>query len=55
VGGVYAKADGAAEAVWQAIYDQYLPATASDPVPRGRVGLVCGVADPIRASRQNGR
>lgn len=47
VGGVYARADGAAEPVWRAIYDQYMPASSSDRVPRGRVGLVCGIADRI--------
>jgi len=47
VGGIYAKADGAPAAVWQAIYDQYLPAASSDRIPRGHVGLVCGIADRI--------
>jgi glycyl-tRNA synthetase beta chain len=47
VGGVYARADGAKEEVWQAIYDQYLPVAATDGIPRGRVGIVCGIADRI--------
>jgi glycyl-tRNA synthetase beta chain len=47
VGGIYAQADGTTEPVWQAIYDQYLPISASDSIPRGRVGRVCGIADRI--------
>ncbi|MCZ6726589.1 MAG: glycine--tRNA ligase subunit beta [Acidobacteria bacterium] len=47
VGGIYAQADGAHEEVWQAIYDQYLPVTSSGSIPRGRVGMVCGIADRI--------
>jgi glycyl-tRNA synthetase beta chain len=45
MGGLYAREEGHAEAVWQAIYDQYLPASTEDPIPRGRVGQVTGLAD----------
>ncbi len=45
VGGIYAREDGEPEAVWQAIYDQYLPAGADDAVPRGTVGSVVALAD----------
>jgi glycyl-tRNA synthetase beta chain len=45
VGGLYARQEGYPEEVWQAIYDQYLPAGADDPVPRGRVGKVTALAD----------
>ncbi len=47
VGGLYARAQGHSEEVWQAIYDQYLPASMEDPLPRGRVGQVVGLADRI--------
>lgn len=47
MGGIYAREGGAQEAIWQAIYDQYLPVGTEDPIPRGRVGLVTGLADRI--------
>ena len=47
VGGVYAREDGHPEAVWHAIYDQYLPASADDPIPRSTVGRIVGVADRL--------
>jgi glycyl-tRNA synthetase beta chain len=45
MGGIYAREDGAPEEVWQAIYDQYMPASAEDRTPRGRAGQVVGLAD----------
>jgi glycyl-tRNA synthetase beta chain len=47
VGGIYAREDGHPEAVWQAIYDQYQPASTEDSIPRGRVGRIAGLADRI--------
>ena len=47
VGGLYAKREGEPESVWQAIYDQYLPASADDPSPRGDVGGIVGLADRL--------
>ena len=47
MGGIYLREQGAAEAVWQAVYDQYLPASTEDPIPRGRVGRVAGLADRL--------
>jgi glycyl-tRNA synthetase beta chain len=47
MGGVYAREEGASEEIWQAVYDQYLPASADDGVPRGRVGQVVGLADRL--------
>ncbi|HSM13953.1 MAG TPA: glycine--tRNA ligase subunit beta [Thermoanaerobaculia bacterium] len=47
VGGIYARADGLAESVWQAIYDQYLPAGAEDSLPRGLVGRLAALADRL--------
>ncbi|MDY7096021.1 MAG: glycine--tRNA ligase subunit beta [Acidobacteriota bacterium] len=45
MGGIYAREQGHEEAVWQAIYDQYKPASAGDELPRGRVGQVTALAD----------
>ncbi len=45
MGGIYAREDGAPEEVWQAIYDQYMPASTDDRTPRGRAGQVVGLAD----------
>lgn len=45
MGGIYTREDGAVPAVWQAIGDQYLPTAVDDPLPRGRAGLIVGLAD----------
>ena len=47
MGGIYAREEGVQEAIWQAIYDQYLPVSTQDPIPRGRLGLVTGLADRV--------
>ncbi|MBW8875565.1 MAG: glycine--tRNA ligase subunit beta [Acidobacteria bacterium] len=47
MGGIYAREEGQPEAVWQAVYDQYLPASTEDPLPRGRVGQVTALADRL--------
>lgn len=47
MGGIYAREDGEPEVVWQAIYDQYLPTSTSDDLPRGAVGRLVSVADRI--------
>jgi len=47
MGGIYAREEGQPEAVWQAVYDQYLPASTEDRIPRGRVGRVAGLADRL--------
>jgi glycyl-tRNA synthetase beta chain len=47
VGGIYAREEGLAEGVWQAIYDQYLPANLDDPLPRTRIGAILSLADRI--------
>ena len=47
VGGLYARQQGEPEAVWQAIYDQYRPASAEDDVPRGEVGGIVALADRL--------
>jgi glycyl-tRNA synthetase beta chain len=47
VGGLYARAQGAGEAVAQAIYWQYLPAAMDDPIPPTVEGQLLGVADRV--------
>ncbi|HYK00944.1 MAG TPA: glycine--tRNA ligase subunit beta [Thermoanaerobaculia bacterium] len=47
IGGIYAREEGLPESVWQAIYDQYLPANLDDPLPRTRIGAVLSLADRI--------
>ncbi len=47
MGGIYAREEDYPEAVWQAIYDHYLPAGTGDRIPRGRVGLAVGLADRL--------
>lgn len=47
VGGLYAQREGEPDAVWQAIYDQYQPASHEDPSPRGDVGGIVGLADRL--------
>jgi glycyl-tRNA synthetase beta chain len=47
MGGIYSREDGHGEPVWQAIYDQYLPAGTADRVPRGTVGPVVALADRL--------
>lgn len=47
MGGIYAREDGEPDAVWQAIYDQYLPASTSDSLPRSAIGQIVSIADRI--------
>ena len=47
IGGLYARAQGVSAVVAEAIYDQYLPGSASDPIPRSAEGAVLGLADRI--------
>ena len=47
IGGIYAREDGEPEAVWQAIYDHYLPINADDPLPRNVAGAIVSLADRI--------
>ena len=47
MGGIYAREEGHPEEIWQAVYDQYMPASAEDRIPRGRVGRVTGLADRL--------
>ncbi len=47
VGGLYARREGEPDEVWQALYDQYKPASADDDVPRGDVGGLVSLADRL--------
>ena len=47
IGGLYARAQDISEAAAVAIYDQYLPASADDAIPRSGEGAVLGLADRI--------
>jgi glycyl-tRNA synthetase beta chain len=45
IGGIYAHEEGQPEAVWQAIYDHYLPVNVDDPLPRNVAGAIVSLAD----------
>jgi glycyl-tRNA synthetase beta chain len=51
VGGLYARAQGEPEPVWQAIYDHYKPESMEDSIPRHRIGQVVGLADKLDTLR----
>jgi len=45
IGGLYARAQGVSQVVSDAIYDQYMPASMDDGVPRSVEGALLGIAD----------
>lgn len=47
VGGLYARAQGEPEEVWQAIYDHYKPAGMEDEIPRNTAGQLVSIADKL--------
>jgi glycyl-tRNA synthetase beta chain len=47
VGGLYARAQGEADDVANAIYDHYLPAGLDDPIPRNPTGCAVALADKL--------
>jgi len=47
VGGLYAKAQGEAEAVADAVYDHYRPVGLDDPIPRNLTGCAVALADKL--------
>lgn len=51
-GGLYARAQGRPEAVWQALYDHYRPLSLEDDLPRGAVGAVVALADKLDTLRE---
>jgi glycyl-tRNA synthetase beta chain len=51
VGGLYARAQGEPEPVWQAIYDHYKPESMEDAIPRNRTGQLVALADKLDTLR----
>jgi len=51
VGGLYARAQGEPEQVWQAMYDQYKPESMDDSIPRSRTGQLVSIADKLDTLR----
>ncbi len=49
MGGYYARHDGEAAAVAEAIEDHYKPRFAGDVLPRGKVGVIVALADKLEA------
>jgi glycyl-tRNA synthetase beta chain len=47
IGGIYAREEGLPDAVWQAIYDHYLPVNLDDELPRGVGGAIVSLADKM--------
>jgi glycyl-tRNA synthetase beta chain len=47
IGGLYAHSQGLPATVADAIYDQYLPASAGDAIPRSAEGCILGLADRV--------
>ena len=47
--GLYARAEGYPEPSWVALYDQYLPVSADDPVPRNTLGALISLVDRIES------
>ena len=47
VGGLYARADGVPEPIADALYDQYLPRSLDDALPRGALGSLLSLADRL--------
>jgi glycyl-tRNA synthetase beta chain len=47
IGGLYARSQGISAKAADAIYDQYLPASAKDGIPRSAEGAILGLADRI--------
>jgi glycyl-tRNA synthetase beta chain len=51
VGGLYARAQGESEPVWQAIYDHYKPESMEDAIPRNHTGRLVALADKLDTLR----
>jgi glycyl-tRNA synthetase beta chain len=51
VGGLYARAQGEREDVWQAIYDHYKPVSMEDSIPRNAAGRLVALADKLDTLR----
>ena len=51
IGGLYARAQGEPDEVWQAIYDQYKPESMEDSIPRNHAGRLVSLADKLDTLR----
>ena len=51
VGGLYARAQGEPEEVWQAVYDHYKPESMEDSIPRATTGRLVSLADKLDTLR----
>ena len=51
VGGLYARAQGEPDEVWQAIYDHYKPESMEDSIPRHSAGRMVSLADKLDTLR----
>jgi glycyl-tRNA synthetase beta chain len=51
VGGLYARAQGEPEAVWQSIYDHYKPESMEDALPRHKTAQIVALADKLDTLR----
>jgi glycyl-tRNA synthetase beta chain len=47
MGGLYAKEESYAAAVWKAIYEQYQPVSLDDPPPSSLTGAILAIADKL--------
>ncbi len=47
VGGLYARAEGYAEPVWRAVYEQYLPKSTSSASPSSATGALLSLSDRL--------
>jgi glycyl-tRNA synthetase beta chain len=51
VGGLYARAQGEPDEVWQAVYDHYKPESMEDSIPRDTSGRLVSLADKLDTLR----
>ena len=51
VGGLYARAQGEPDEVWQAVYDHYKPESMEDSIPRHKAGRLVSLADKLDTLR----
>ncbi|MEJ2108854.1 MAG: glycine--tRNA ligase subunit beta [Acidobacteriota bacterium] len=47
VGGLYARAEGYSDGVWQAVYEQYSPKSADSPSPVSKTGAILALVDRL--------
>ena len=47
VGGLYARAEGCAEPVWRAVYEQYYPKATNAPSPSSETGAILALVDRL--------